>query len=67
MFSFDVENITKGIGIVTAYQIGTTSLGSVSDVFTILCASSSTGKDALASFLINTALINKEQYGLSSS
>ncbi len=34
----------------TAYQIGRTSLGSVSDVFTILCASSGTGKDALASF-----------------
>ena len=34
----------------TAYQIGRTSLGSVSDVFTILCASNGTGKDALASF-----------------
>ena len=34
----------------TAYQIGRSSLGSVSDVFTILCASSGTGKDALASF-----------------
>jgi len=34
----------------TAYQIGRTSLGTVSDVFTILCASSGTGKDALASF-----------------
>jgi len=33
----------------TAYQIGRSSLGSVSDVFTILCASSGTGKDALAS------------------
>jgi len=49
MFSFNVENITKGIGIVTAYQIGRTNLGSVSDVFTILCASNGTGKDALAS------------------
>jgi len=34
----------------TAYQIGRSSLGSVSDVFTILCASNGTGKDALASF-----------------
>jgi len=34
----------------TAYQIGRTSLGTVSDVFTILCASNGTGKDALASF-----------------
>jgi len=34
----------------TAYQIGRSSLGTVSDVFTILCASSGTGKDALASF-----------------
>jgi hypothetical protein len=34
----------------TAYQIGRSNLGSVSDVFTILCASSGTGKDALASF-----------------
>jgi hypothetical protein len=34
----------------TAYQIGRTNLGSVSDVFTIMCASNSTGKDALASF-----------------
>ena len=34
----------------TAYQIGRTSLGSVSDVFTIMCASNGTGKDALASF-----------------
>jgi hypothetical protein len=34
----------------TAYQIGRTNLGSVSDVFTILCASNGTGKDALASF-----------------
>ena len=33
----------------TAYQIGRTNLGSVSDVFTILCASNGTGKDALAS------------------
>jgi hypothetical protein len=33
----------------TAYQIGRSSLGSVSDVFTIMCASNSTGKDALAS------------------
>ena len=33
----------------TAYQIGRSSLGSVSDVFTILCASNGTGKDALAS------------------
>ena len=33
----------------TAYQIGRTNLGSVSDVFTILCASDGTGKDALAS------------------
>ena len=33
----------------TAYQIGRTNLGSVSDVFTLLCASNSTGKDALAS------------------
>jgi hypothetical protein len=33
----------------TAYQIGRTNLGSVSDVFTIMCASNSTGKDALAS------------------
>ena len=34
----------------TAYQIGRSSLGTVSDVFTILCASNGTGKDALASF-----------------
>jgi hypothetical protein len=34
----------------TAYQIGRTSLGTVSDVFTLLCASNGTGKDALASF-----------------
>jgi len=34
----------------TAYQIGRTSLGTVSDTFTILCASNGTGKDALASF-----------------
>ena len=33
----------------TAYQIGRSSLGTVSDVFTILCASNGTGKDALAS------------------
>ena len=33
----------------TAYQVGRTNLGSVSDVFTILCASNGTGKDALAS------------------
>ena len=33
----------------TAYQIGRSSLGTVSDVFTILCASDNTGKDALAS------------------
>ena len=33
----------------TAYQIGRSSLGTVSDVFTILCASDGTGKDALAS------------------
>ena len=33
----------------TAYQIGRSSLGTVSDVYTILCASSGTGKDALAS------------------
>ena len=34
----------------TAYQIGRSSLGTVSDTYTILCASSGTGKDALASF-----------------
>ena len=34
----------------TAYQIGRSSLGTVSDTFTILCASNGTGKDALASF-----------------
>jgi hypothetical protein len=34
----------------TAYQIGRSSLGTVSDVFTIMCASNGTGKDALASF-----------------
>jgi len=34
----------------TAYQIGRSSLGTVSDVFTILCASDVTNKDALASF-----------------
>jgi hypothetical protein len=33
----------------TEYQIGRSSLGTVSDVFTILCASDGTGKDALAS------------------
>ena len=33
----------------TAYQIGRSNLGTVSDVFTIMCASSGTGKDALAS------------------
>ena len=33
----------------TAYQIGRSSLGTVSDVYTILCASNGTGKDALAS------------------
>ena len=33
----------------TAYQLGRSSLGSVSDVFTLLCASNGTGKDALAS------------------
>ena len=40
-----------GIGLETstAYQIGRSNLGTVSDVFTILCASSGTGKDALAS------------------
>ena len=34
----------------TAYQIGRSSLGTVSDVFTIMCASDGNGKDALASF-----------------
>jgi hypothetical protein len=34
----------------TSYQIGRSSLGSVSDVFTIMCASNGNGKDALASF-----------------
>lgn len=40
-----------GIGLATstAYQIGRSNLGTVSDVFTILCASNGTGKDALAS------------------
>jgi len=42
-----------GIGIElggkTAYQLGRTNLGSVSDVITILCATNNTNKDALAS------------------